>query len=81
MIKQVVNFILKATTVYTSEIDYDFALANKFLEGGKATVFAPNVMKCSAKLQVMANAYNKTFIYYQNPAVPGDVSAYIFNFT
>lgn len=29
----------------------------------------------------MADAYNQTLIYFKNPAVPGDMSAYIFNTT
>ena len=36
--------------VYATAVDYDFYLLNQFLNGMRATVFAPNVMRCSAKL-------------------------------
>ena len=33
--------------VYKTRLDYYFDLFDRFLEGGRATVFSPNVMKCS----------------------------------
>lgn len=81
-IEEIVKFYLKATTTtYNTTIDYDFMLFDKFLQGFKATVFAPNVMSCSATLQTMMDAYNQTIIYFQNPAEPGAYSPYIFNLT
>lgn len=50
MIESIVDFYLMATTTYATVIDYDFMLFDKFLQGFKVTVFAPNAMTCSAKL-------------------------------
>jgi hypothetical protein len=40
--------------VYSTKIDYDFDLADKFLSGMKATVFAPNTFQCSSKTRKVA---------------------------
>lgn len=50
--------LLASKTVYTTQIDYYFDLLDKFLEGFKATVFAPNAMTCSKKIRATALDYN-----------------------
>jgi hypothetical protein len=73
----------QTTTTYKSEIDYNFYLFNRFLEGMRATVFAPNAMRCSQKVQLFSNQVNNTVVIYEiphnkNTTPPED---YVFNMT
>jgi len=68
-------------TVYATEIDYNFYLVNQFLNGMRATVFAPNVMRCSSKLQVFLNQVNATEVGYELAPRNSTPDQYVFNFT
>lgn len=67
--------------VYKTEVDYDFYLLNQFLNGMRATVFAPNCMRCSAKLQVFLNQVNATEQGYKVAPKNSTPDTYIFNMT
>ena len=71
--------VLDQTATSTTLIDYYFTLFNQFLSGFRATVFAPNAMKCSQQLQIAADEFNQTFVNYLNPI--GGLDAYVFNLT
>ena len=70
-----------APVIYKTAIDYDFYLANQFLNGMKATVFAPNVMRCSAKLQSFGDSVNATVLNYQHAPTNSTPNTYVFNLT
>jgi hypothetical protein len=47
----------------------------------RATVFAPNVMRCSAKFQVFLNQVNSTKIGYSVAPANSSADMYVFNMT
>lgn len=59
-------FLRQSASTTKSDIDLQFDYFDKFLEGFKATTFAPNVFKCSTKARLTANEYNQTTIANKN---------------
>lgn len=47
----------------------------------RATVFAPNVMRCSSKLQVFLNQVNATEVGYEQAPRNSTPDEYVFNMT
>ena len=66
---------------YNTEIDYYMDLADRFLEGFRATVFSPNAMKCSQRGRAAALDWNRTIMNYMSPNPRGGYEAYVFNMT
>ncbi len=56
-----------STMNFQTKIDYDFYLMDSYLQGLRATVFAPNAMRCSQKLKNSALAFNATFEGFEHP--------------
>ena len=72
----------QSTKVYKTLLDQYFDMFDRFLEGGRATVFSPNVMKCSQKIRNTSLAFNQTFVNYYNPKnANATMDKYVFNFT
>lgn len=72
----------QSVKVYTTRLDYYFDLLDRFLEGGRATVFSPNAMRCSQRIRATFLDFNRTFINYKAPRNIGvSYDKYVFNFT
>ncbi|TNV73062.1 hypothetical protein FGO68_gene338 [Halteria grandinella] len=77
------KFTLEQTVkVYKTRLDYYFDLFDRFLEGGRATVFSPNAMKCSQRIRTTALDFNSTFMNYKASKGKNlSYDRYVFNFT
>lgn len=71
----------QATVVYKTVLDEYFDLFDRFLEGFRATVFSPNVMKCSQKIRGTSLQFNTTFVNYVKAPKASPIDQYVFNFT
>jgi hypothetical protein len=59
----------------------EFDYFNRFLEGFRATVFSPNAMRCSQKIQANALDFNTTFLNFKAAPKTTQPDKYVFNFT
>ena len=71
----------QAQKVYTTEIDYNFDLFDRFLEGFRATVFSPNSLRCSQRIRLAALDVNRTLVNYEKAPANTSPQSYVFNMT
>ena len=55
----------QAQRVYETEIERNFDLLDRFLEGLRARVFSPNSLRCSQRVRIAALDVNSTLVNYK----------------
>jgi hypothetical protein len=66
---------------YKDNIDKDFDLLDRFLEGFRATVFSPNTLRCSQRIRAASLDVNRTIIGYTKADPTKGYDKYVFNMT